>query len=218
MNCHPNTAHATTSPMESATAPPSNNTLADILADPDTDWADIRDAIKSQGRGSFAIAGSNTKMMGLTTNAGLALVLRESMTKGGGGGLSSANQLERKRTSLTATSSDDEVEVNGDDNENDPFENGLKQLLESNELRCSKTSELRSSTQSDDTVPSSNTSHRKRHPRPQDSGPRNQIQIKGVQFTDPKQEQTKMGKLILVSLDIDSRGERGCCRIVLSLG
>mmetsp|Transcript_38255 Transcript_38255/g.82400 ORF Transcript_38255/g.82400 Transcript_38255/m.82400 type:complete len:577 (-) Transcript_38255:313-2043(-) len=56
----------------------SQPTLADILQDPDTKWSDIREAMKTQGRGSFHVGKQGT-FLKATTNAGIVKALRESV-------------------------------------------------------------------------------------------------------------------------------------------
>ena len=51
--------------------------LAEILQDPDTEWADIREAMKTQGRGSFMMG---NQPMAATTNMGIVTALRESVS------------------------------------------------------------------------------------------------------------------------------------------
>mmetsp|Transcript_26312 Transcript_26312/g.47711 ORF Transcript_26312/g.47711 Transcript_26312/m.47711 type:complete len:616 (+) Transcript_26312:61-1908(+) len=56
----------------------SQPTLADILQDPDTKWSDIREAMKTRGRGSFHVGKQGT-FLKATTNAGIVKALRESV-------------------------------------------------------------------------------------------------------------------------------------------
>lgn len=63
---------------------PNQRPLSDILQDPDTEWADIRAAIKTQGRGSFLVgrhhnnnSSNNNNVIAVTTNAGVLKALRE---------------------------------------------------------------------------------------------------------------------------------------------
>ena len=69
-------------------SPPAPRPLADILRDPDTDWSDIRSALKTQGRGSTLVTGLGSgsgRNIGATTNAGLLRALRESAARPDGG-------------------------------------------------------------------------------------------------------------------------------------
>ena len=74
--------------------------LADVLQDPDTKWADIRAAIKTQGRGSFVVKGNsnNNATMAATTNAGVLKALQDSVF------LDEEHHQRRTSSGTTATS------------------------------------------------------------------------------------------------------------------
>lgn len=61
------------------------SSLADVLSDPTTQWSDIREAMRAQGRGSFFVGGGGKggqTTLRATTNASLMRALRESRAAG----------------------------------------------------------------------------------------------------------------------------------------